>query len=272
MSPKPTRRKFPVTLTGRHGSSSSSPRSSRTVIRKYHTLLKQQKSAQGDALANVNREIEKLGGLEAYQHMSCIGQSSDRGGGSEKVLIGWLRQMGWAAVAKESEKERHRLLEVGAVRPDNYGDCTSWIDVTAIDLHSRHPSILEQDFLLMDASQHREAWDIISLSLVLNFVPGGKDRGRMLVQAHSMLRLGGLCFLALPLPCVNNSRYMTIEHMNEIMNAIGFQRLEERWKPGGKMMYWLYQKKTPQKGCFGERFSKKVLRQGNRNNFHILVT
>jgi 25S rRNA (adenine2142-N1)-methyltransferase len=106
-----------------------------------------------------------------------------------------------------------------------------------------------------------------------------------------MLRLGGLCFLAvrptgfllnisyidlctqqLPLPCVNNSRYMTIEHMNEIMNAIGFQRLEERWKPGGKMMYWLYQKKTPQKGCFGERFSKKVLRQGNRNNFHILVT
>ena len=111
-----------------------------------------------------------------------------------------------------------RLLEVGAVRPDNYGDCASWIDVTAIDLHSRHPSILEQDFLLMDASQHREAWDIISLSLVLNFVPEGKDRGtlilrdsqgdnvrvclclgRMLVQAHSMLRLGGLCFLAVRL-------------------------------------------------------------------------
>ena len=70
----------------------------------------------------------------------------------------------------------------------------------------------------MDASQHCEAWDIISLSLVLNFVPEGKDRGtlilrdlqgdkvrvclclgRMLVQAHSMLRLGGLCFLAVRL-------------------------------------------------------------------------
>ena len=106
--PKSSRRKFPVTLTGRHNSSSSTPRASRTVIRKFHTLLKQQKSAQGDELENVNREIEKLGGLEAYQHMSCIGQSSDRGGGSEKVLIGWLRQRGWAAVAKESEKERHR--------------------------------------------------------------------------------------------------------------------------------------------------------------------
>jgi 25S rRNA (adenine2142-N1)-methyltransferase len=54
------------------------------------------------------------------------------------------------------------------------------MDVTAIDLHSRHPSILEQDFLLMDPasqSEHREAWDIVSLSLVLNFVPDGKDRG-----------------------------------------------------------------------------------------------
>lgn len=267
--PKATRRKFPVTLAGTHGSSST-PRASRTVIRKFHTLLKQQKSAQGDALTNVNREIEKLGGLEAYQRMSCIGQSSDRGGGSEKVLIGWLKQMGCAAVAKE---ERHRLLEVGAVRPDNYRNCASWMEVMAIDLHSRHPSILEQDFLLMDPSQHREAWDIISLSLVLNFVPDGNDRGRMLVQAQSMLRLGGLCFLALPLPCVNNSRYITMEHMKELMDAIGFHQLEERWRPGGKMVYWLYQKKTPQKGCFDERFSKKkVLCQGNRNNFHILVT
>jgi len=107
--PKATRRKFPVTLTGRRDGSSSTPRASRTVIRKFHTLFKQQKSAQGDALANVNREIEKLGGLEAYQRMSCIGQSSDRGGGSEKVLIGWLKQMGWvASVAKETEKVRHR--------------------------------------------------------------------------------------------------------------------------------------------------------------------
>ena len=104
-----------------------------------------------------------------------------------------------------------------------------------------------------------------------------------------MLRLGGLCFLAvrptsfvlnvyddlctsqLPLPCVNNSRYLTMEHMKELMDAIGFHQLEERWRPGGKMVYCLYQKKPSQKG-FGERFSKKeVLRQGNRNNFHILI-
>jgi 25S rRNA (adenine2142-N1)-methyltransferase len=185
------RRKLPVTVAERHGSSST-PRTSRTVIRKFHTLLKQQTSAQGDTdtLANINYELEKLGGLEKYQHMSCIGQGSDRGGGSEKVLIGWLKQMGWA-----DQKSRqvefvytgscteltpfYRLLDVGAVRPDNYRACESWIDVTPIDLHSRHPSILEQDFLRMDQGLHREAWDIISLSLVLNFVPNGKDRGTL---------------------------------------------------------------------------------------------
>ena len=96
------RRKLPVTVSERHGSSST-PRTSRTIIRKFHTLLKQQKSAQGDTLANINRELEKLGGLEKYQRMSCIGQSSDRGGGSEKVLIGWLKLMGW-------EDQKHRRV------------------------------------------------------------------------------------------------------------------------------------------------------------------
>lgn len=96
------RRKLPVTVAERHGSSST-PRTSRTIIRKFHTLLKHQKSAQGDKLADINHELEKLGGLEKYQRMSCIGQSGDRGGGSEKVLIGWLKAMGW-------EDQKHRRV------------------------------------------------------------------------------------------------------------------------------------------------------------------
>lgn len=46
-----------------------------------------------------------------------------------------------------------------------------------MDLRSRHPSILEQDFLLLNEDEHREKWNILSLSLVLNFVPEAKDRG-----------------------------------------------------------------------------------------------
>lgn len=103
------RRKLPVTVAERYGSSST-PRTSRTVIRKFHTLLKQQKSAQGDTLTSINHELEKLGGLEKYQHMSCIGQGTDRGGGSERVLIGWMKQMGWA-----DQKHRHvRFVYTGS--------------------------------------------------------------------------------------------------------------------------------------------------------------
>jgi 25S rRNA (adenine2142-N1)-methyltransferase len=70
------------------------------------------------------------------------------------------------------------LLEVGALKPDNYHTCSSWIEWTPIDLHSLHPHIVEQDFLLMDADQHANKWDAISLSLVLNFVPLPLDRGK----------------------------------------------------------------------------------------------
>lgn len=71
----------------------------------------------------------------------------------------------------------HRLLEVGALKPDNYAACSSWLDVTPIDLRSRHPLIREQDFLEMDAEENEAKWDIVSLSLVVNFVPERKDRG-----------------------------------------------------------------------------------------------
>jgi hypothetical protein len=78
-----------------------------------------------------------------------------------------------------------RLLEVGALKPDNYRSCSSWVDCTPIDLRSRHPSITEQDFLLMDEDKNREMWDVISLSLVLNFVPEPKDRGAMHSTVHA---------------------------------------------------------------------------------------
>jgi 25S rRNA (adenine2142-N1)-methyltransferase len=71
-----------------------------------------------------------------------------------------------------------RLLEVGALKHDNYRSCSTWIDATPMDLRSRHPAILEQDFLLMDSAvEHSGKWDIVSLSLVVNFVPEPRDRG-----------------------------------------------------------------------------------------------
>ncbi|ETW85675.1 hypothetical protein HETIRDRAFT_414665 [Heterobasidion irregulare TC 32-1] len=276
--PKARKRKAPVTSENDRSSTSSKAKASRTVIRRFHVLLKNQKHLQNEtrdaesarALADIEKEIEELGGLSAYQRMSSIGQGSDRGGGSEKILVGWLKELGWNDLGR---RERHRLLEVGALKPDNYQSYATWLNVTPIDLRSRHPSILEQDFLLMDPQSNGSKWDIISLSLVVNFVPDALDRGRMLRLAHQTLRADGLLFLVLPLPCVLNSRYTTFEYLKDLMESIGFNQLEEKWRPGGKMVYWLYKKGSPSSDSGNpDRFSRKtVLRQGDRNNFTILL-
>ncbi|KAF4578614.1 hypothetical protein EYR36_000421 [Pleurotus pulmonarius] len=286
--PKAKKRKAPITNNFIADPSSSKPQASRTLIRRFHVLLKkktqlEQLLSEGAdskrpnpglaeaklSLNEVEHEIEELGGLEAYQRMSSIGQGNDRGGGSEKYLISWLKEIKVHEICQR-EKRRHLLLEVGALKPDNYRSCTSWIDATPMDLKSRHPDILEQDFLALDQSEHRAKWDTISLSLVLNFVPEASDRGRMLRYAHNMLKDGGYLFLALPLPCVENSRYLTFEHLQLLMNSIGFNELKSRWKQGGKMVYYLYEKTSP---VHTETdFSKKrILRAGNRNNFVVLL-
>lgn len=173
-----------------------------------------------------------------------------------------------------------------------------------MDLHSRHPSILEQDFLTLDEQANASKWDLISLSLVVNFVPKADDRGdystRITRSTHAVPRpnaplgtqvsrtqrkalsrctsircLGRVLqshLRQLPLPCVNNSRYMDFDHLRSLMRVIGFEQLKERWRPAGKMAYWLYVKVEPMPQAKAEPFRKKiVLKQGNRNNFCILL-
>ncbi|KAI0797744.1 putative methyltransferase-domain-containing protein [Abortiporus biennis] len=291
---KSKRRKTPITssqTTSHSGSSSSSnPASTRTVIRRFHVLIKRKSQlekqlqsgfASNDSqvntkteLASIEEEIEELGGLETYQRMSSIGQGNDRGGGSEKVFIEWLNEVGFSVTMKQ-EKRKAKLMEVGALKPDNYAPCSSWIENRPMDLHSRHPSIEEQDFLLLDQDTNFEQFDLISLSLVVNFVPEPKDRGRMLNLAWKFLRPDGYLFLALPLPCITNSRYMTPDHLHAIMSFLSFTQVYSRWKAGGKMAYWLFQKSSSTKAPHSQvpvAFEKKtVLRTGNRNNFSILL-
>lgn len=112
-----TKRKTPITSLAASGStsagpsgSSSRPAATRKVIRRFHVLNKRQiqlrklLSSRRDGLsadarkvkedlAAIEQEIDDMGGLEAYQKMSAIGQGNDRGGGSEKVLIGWLNEL-----------------------------------------------------------------------------------------------------------------------------------------------------------------------------------
>lgn len=107
----------------------------------------------------------------------------------------------------------------------------------------------------------------------------------MLILAHTFLRPSGLLFLAvslsgalsgcdstgqqLPSPCVENSRYMSFERLELLMSTVGFVEVEKKWRPGGKMAYWLYRKTPPLRV---DDFRKKtVCRQGRRNNFCIVL-
>jgi len=265
---KSRKRKTPI-VTMEKGSNTSL--SARNMIREYHVLLKRKAQLASESkLEQVSEEIDgkiaELGGLERYQRMSAIGQRNDRGGGSEKVLIEWLKTMG----LHKHRSSRLLLLEVGALTPDNYRTCLSWIEPTPIDLRSRHPSILEQDFMLLDRNGHSSRWDIISLSLILNFVPVAKERGRMLRLSYEFLKPSGFLFLVLPLPCVNNSRYLDFASLKLLMCFIGFTELKVHWKNGQRMAYWLYQKGNSP-GSLEPFMKKTVLRQGNRNNFSILL-
>ncbi|KAF8589949.1 nucleolus protein [Ramaria rubella] len=278
---KARKKKEPVTNT-LYGTARRSNRSisGSHLIRKFHVLLKRREvllagdsSSTSLELANIEDEIQNLGGLEAYQKMSARGQDEERGGGSEKVFVEWLKD-GREKCEDDSSKLNTRLLEVGALKHDNYAHAT-WIDCIPIDLRPRHPLIKEQNFLKMNEQTHIMQWDAISLSLVLNFVPNPHDRGKMLMLAYKFLRPGGYLFLALPLPCVANSRYLDFDHFKHIMTTLGFAALKERWKPGGRMAYWLYQKvkDISPEAKSGGAFSKKViLREGkHRNNFTILL-
>ncbi|KAF9052726.1 nucleolus protein [Panaeolus papilionaceus] len=296
---KPKKRKQPITPTIKPKESSISAQSCRTVIRRFHVLLKRKEQLKAEPagadrttkLAEVEQEIELLGGLERYQELSSLGQRDERGGGSERIFISWLKELG---VHKDrQDKGKTKMLEVGALKPDNYQSCSSWVAWTPIDLHSRHPDILEQDFLAMDPEQHTNKFDAISLSLVLNFMPSLINRGTvlswLLVEltseagcltgkalrlAHLFLKTEGFLFLALPLPCVSNSRYLDFDHLKALMESVGFTELQCRWKPKGKMAYWLYQKSQVKASLNISRFTKKhELRSGKlRNNFAILLS
>lgn len=178
------------------------------------------------------------------------------------------------------------MIEIGALTPDNYASCSKWIENHPLDLNSRHPAIAEEDFLQRPKPQDENGrFDIVSCSLVLNFVPDPKDRGEstftfaannggrmlQLCRAHLHPRPSSMLFIVLPLPCVSNSRYTTVESFKQLVAAVGFKLVEEQWRPQGKVAYWLWR----WDGAVGDTSTfrkKRLLNDGaGRNNFTILV-
>jgi len=269
---------------------SLSSQATRTLIRSHHQLSKKlqiAKSKGNDAeVEDLQKQIEELGGLKSYQQASIQGQSNDRGGDSSVVLMKWLEP---TADAISKAEPKLRLLEVGALSTSNACSKSGHFDVQRIDLNSQGDGILQQDFMERPLPESApEQFDIISLSLVLNYVPDAPGRGEMLKRTcqfldtrHRIDRDAAVqavfpaLFLVLPASCITNSRYMDEGRLGEIMNSLGYVLLQR--KQTAKLVYYLWQLKSlPSEArtkTKTRKFPKKEVNPGaGRNNFSVIVS
>ena len=261
-----------------------SRRATKAVINSLHVLEKRkaQAIARGDeaAAAAVHAEIITLGGIEKYQQASLQGQRNDRGGDSSRVLMEWLEPI--VPLLGTSKPDRLRMLEVGALSVTNECSRSGLFDIERIDLNSQGDGILQQDFMERPLPKSdTERFHIISLSLVLNFVPDALGRGNMLLRTLEFLKehkawpspelrqFFPSLFLVLPAPCVTNSRYMDETHLETIMNAIGYEKTRTRLTQ--KLIYHLWTRQS-QPVAKPPSFKKTEIRPGrSRNNFSIVL-
>lgn len=265
-------------------SSSISRKATRTLIRAHHVLEKRRARAlaAGDiATAEVlAQQSATQGGLEKYQQASLIGQSNNRGGDSSKVLMDWLKPTLPDLKELASKDRSLRMLEIGALSTTNCCSRSHAFNMTRIDLNSQAKGIEQQDFMdreLPDSAA--EMFDIISLSLVLNYVPDAVGRGEMLRRTVKFLRkeqcppsaekFFPALFLVLPAPCVTNSRYLDETKLGEIMDGLGYSLVER--KLTNKLVYYLWHldnETTPR----SRSFKKTEVKPGkSRNNFAIIM-
>ncbi|KAL3469266.1 putative methyltransferase-domain-containing protein [Aspergillus californicus] len=285
MTPKKPRNKRSALLshtrppTVRKNNATLSAKATRNLIRSHHTLMKLRAQAikSGDkTLENrLDAEIEANGGLESYQLASKIGQSQERGGDSSKVLIDWINPR--MATLKNSASKL-RVLEVGALSTKNACSQNGSLDVTRIDLNSQEPGILKQDFMERSLPLNDEdRFHVISLSLVLNYVPDPVGRGDMLKRCVAFLTSSSppgssisivpSLFLVLPVSCVANSRYLTEKRLQAILCSIGFSLAKN--KQTSKLLYQLWEFTGNSES---KQFKKEILNPGRtRNNFAIIV-
>lgn len=284
------------------------------MIRSHHQLQKARaqavlKGGEDDPVVReIDGKIASLGGLESYQLASKTGQTKERGGDSSVALVEWLRPVlkKMRATSKggggSDGNERLRVLEIGALSTKNACSLIDELSVARIDLHSQEKGIQQQDFMERPLPRCQgDMFHVVSLSLVLNYVPDSTTRGEMLKRTSKFLTtqlpatlaentntkekevdesLLPCLFLVLPAACVLNSRYFTEERLTDIMHATGYEKL--RRKATNKLIYYLWVLRgarepsdtSPEatKRQKSKSFRKEELNPGKaRNNFTVVL-
>ncbi|KAI8813358.1 putative methyltransferase-domain-containing protein [Cladochytrium replicatum] len=225
-------------------------------------------------IKDIEREIEGLGGLDAYQKASLKGGNEKLGKGACGRFLGhYLRSL---------HKERNRklrLLDIGALSIETYARHSSFVKVHAIDLNPQCAGVLRQDFFERPLpGSEEETFDVLCLSLVVNFVPNATRRGLMLQRAKLFLKPGGLLYIVLPLPCITNSRYLTHDHFLDIFAWLDLDLVT--YHHSKKLASYVFKARggvEPKPGSTKEGdkqtpFPKRLINDGpGRNNFVIVL-
>lgn len=221
-------------------------------------------------MASLERKIQALGGLATYQKASKKGEELHGACNTSTWVVRILCQLGRQPMSAEktpAEKDTRpsalRLLDVGALSL-NY-QRQRWIEARAIDLRSACPGVQAIDFFDLDEGE--PLYDVVVLSLVVNFVGDARRRGDMVHKAARHLKPNGLLFLILPLACVDNSRYCNQEKIQQLLNDFG---LDERAVHQSKCLYYAVFELVHPGRPRTPRARTQVRHGDNHNNFCVL--
>ena len=198
----------------------TSRRVARQVTSKFHKLTSDlATSTSSAARAELARELEGMGGRARYQEASALSTSLYS---TSKWVLKVLRRRGVVGGGGAAP----RLLEVGAINTQLLD--APGVETRAIDLRSTHERVERVDFLDLAPAG---AWDVVVCALVLNCVPSPRDRGRAVANLAAHLKPAGLCFVVLPLTCLERSSKTTPGAFDAALAAAGLRELERRATP-----------------------------------------
>jgi len=188
-----------------------------------------------------------------------------------------------------SATHRIRLLDVGSLS-NHYLPYSDLIDCTAIDLNPQHPSVKKMDFFDMPvprsnrtasisesgSSQNGDGddglYDVVVLSLVLNFVGDRSKRGLMIQRSLKLLRSDGVgrLFIILPAACLRNSRWINHERfVTKCMKPLGATLGECKYTRKLACMEFIKDPASTTPAVRSFRSEGIVLPGETRNNFSI---
>ena len=156
------KKKIPIPLQG-------SLNGAKNKISSFHLKLKENQDNLNDLI-----QYQKTSSKKSFQ--ACTGK--------------WL-----AKILFKNFSNQIKLLDVGALDGSTWDKFKDKIQVESIDLNPLSSKVKRQDFFKRPFG---ECFQVVSLSLVLNFVQNPFKRGEMLIRAVKFLKEKGILYITLP--------------------------------------------------------------------------